>query len=220
MEGQEMLESEIESVVNQPDKASVPDEPAKFKIDNEEYTIEQLKEFRNGYLRNSDYTKKTQELSKQRNEVKELMEVKQFLAQHPEKFEAVKNILDETDQLQQKEEKGNISSKEAERLEDLELKIAEMDLKSKYKDIDAKTLNAVERYAVINNLNLEEAYKQYKSDEEVRTKELEQKILENLQKRGKLKTESFGGKSSGSPATDVTKLNWSAIGALAEKEMD
>ena len=40
-----------------------------------DYTVDELKEFKNGYLRQSDYTKKTQELARQREEANDALEV-------------------------------------------------------------------------------------------------------------------------------------------------
>jgi hypothetical protein len=58
--------------------------PQEYEIDGEKYTAEQLKEFKKGYLRQSDYTKKTQEVAAQRKEHQQALEVYEFLQKNPE----------------------------------------------------------------------------------------------------------------------------------------
>ena len=48
-----------------------------------DYTLDELKEFKNGYLRQSDYTRKTQELARQREEANEALEVYEYLRNNP-----------------------------------------------------------------------------------------------------------------------------------------
>lgn len=43
-----------------------------YEIDGDEYTADQLKEFKKGYLRQSDYTKKTQEIAEERKQAQKL----------------------------------------------------------------------------------------------------------------------------------------------------
>jgi hypothetical protein len=42
------------------------EEPVKIKVGDEEYTPEEILEFKKGYMRQSDYTRKTQELAEER----------------------------------------------------------------------------------------------------------------------------------------------------------
>ena len=48
-----------------------------------DYTLDELKEFKNGYLRQSDYTRKTQELARQREEANDALEVYEYLRNNP-----------------------------------------------------------------------------------------------------------------------------------------
>lgn len=48
------------------DKEETTEEPAKIKVGDEEYTPEEILEFKKGYMRQSDYTRKTQELAEER----------------------------------------------------------------------------------------------------------------------------------------------------------
>ena len=54
--------------------------PITVEIDGKEVTIDELK---NGYLRQSDYTKKTQDLSRQREQTKEAVEFYDYLKANP-----------------------------------------------------------------------------------------------------------------------------------------
>ena len=50
----------------QPEEVEVDDQPDTVHIEGfGDYTLDELKEFKNGYLRQSDYTRKTQELARQ-----------------------------------------------------------------------------------------------------------------------------------------------------------
>lgn len=54
-----------------------------FEIDGEKLTPQQIKEFRQGYLRQSDYTKKTQEIANLRNQNKEALELYEYFRANP-----------------------------------------------------------------------------------------------------------------------------------------
>lgn len=62
----------------------VPEPVSEFDIDGEKFTLDQIKEFRKGYLRQSDYTRKTQEISAQRKEHEQALEVYNYLKNNPE----------------------------------------------------------------------------------------------------------------------------------------
>lgn len=55
-----------------------------------EVTHDELKEWKQGYLRQDDYTKKTQELARQREEVSTAVEVFEYLQQNPELVEQLR----------------------------------------------------------------------------------------------------------------------------------
>lgn len=65
-------------------------ETPKFEIDGEEFDLDTIKEWRQGHLRQADYTRKTQEIAKMRKELeakeamyKDAIEVYQFLQANP-----------------------------------------------------------------------------------------------------------------------------------------
>ena len=55
---------------------------------------EDIKEWKQGYLRQSDYTKKTQELAKQREDMAAAVEVFEYLRQNPHLVEQLKSLDD------------------------------------------------------------------------------------------------------------------------------
>lgn len=68
----------------QTEEVEVNDQPDTVHIEGfGDYTLDELKEFKNGYLRQSDYTKKTQELARQREEANEALEVYEYLRNNP-----------------------------------------------------------------------------------------------------------------------------------------
>ena len=70
----------------------IVDEPADDKVHIEglgDFTVDELKEFRNGYLRQSDYTRKTQELARQRQEAQDALELYDYLRDNPQMVEAL-----------------------------------------------------------------------------------------------------------------------------------
>ena len=70
----------------------IVDEPSDDKVHIEgfgDFTVDELKEFRNGYLRQSDYTRKTQELARQRQEAQDALELYDYLRDNPQMVEAL-----------------------------------------------------------------------------------------------------------------------------------
>jgi len=66
-EDQNLEEVEVESESEASQEEEV--EESYYLIDDEEITLDQIREWKNGYLRQSDYTQKTQNLSAQRKEL-------------------------------------------------------------------------------------------------------------------------------------------------------
>jgi hypothetical protein len=63
------------------DKSDKPDEiePAKFEIDGETYTLDEIREWKNSGLRQSDYTRKAQSLAEERKQSEERIESRDAL---------------------------------------------------------------------------------------------------------------------------------------------
>lgn len=68
-----------------------PATPEKYNIAGVgEFTAEEIREMKNGGLRQSDYTRKTQELARQREELKDARELFEYLRANPHIVEAMK----------------------------------------------------------------------------------------------------------------------------------
>jgi hypothetical protein len=65
-------ETKTTPVEKDTEKKEETEVPQTFNIDGEEMTIEQIRELKKGNMRQSDYTKKTQELADQRKEIEKL----------------------------------------------------------------------------------------------------------------------------------------------------
>lgn len=136
----------------------------KFNIDGEDFTIEQIKEWKQNGLRQSDYTKKTQELAEQRKQL-----------------EALKVEIPNQD-----------TSSELQRLEKIErdLASAQLDLeitqfKAKYPDFDEiKVLTEAEKRGVYD---LEFVYKALRdtdnSSSQINIEELKTQAIEEYKKQ-------------------------------------
>lgn len=70
--------------VEEPVSTPEPTEPTKYNIEGVgEFTADELKEWKNAGLRQSDYTRKTQELARQREELKDASNIYNYLKEHP-----------------------------------------------------------------------------------------------------------------------------------------
>lgn len=154
--------------------------PQKFNIPGiGEVDIEELK---SGYLRQSDYTKKTQEISTQKNEVKDAVVLYEFMKANPE---VAKLVLEKAPQV-----KG--VSKEEQRIRELESEIALQKKNAEIADLASKdkNFNLVEVEKIMEDRklhSLSDAYKIWKSDNgkvdldlESITKKIREDILKEL----------------------------------------
>lgn len=56
----------------------------KYNIDGEDFSVDEIREWKKGNMRQSDYTKKTTELANKRKEMNEAMELYEYLSSKPE----------------------------------------------------------------------------------------------------------------------------------------
>ena len=108
-----------------------------------DYTLDELKEFKNGYLRQSDYTKKTQELARQREEANDALEVYEYLRNNPHLVNALMQMDNgQVNPVVQKATPENAMMQQilhTQKAMEIEMKLN--DLKSKYgNDIDEVAL--------------------------------------------------------------------------------
>lgn len=113
--------------------------PSEFDIDGiGKVTADEIKEWRNSGLRQSDYTKKTQELAREREQHKEAVELFDYLRSNPHLIAKLKEIEETVDPT-----KINVATPEYGMMRDLarqqksmELDLKMNSLKEKYGDID------------------------------------------------------------------------------------
>lgn len=76
-----------------------------YDLDGEQITAEQIKEWKAGHMLQADYTRKTQELAAQREQLKPVQETLDYLKANPDKAQQVYNALygqnGEVDPIQQ-----------------------------------------------------------------------------------------------------------------------
>lgn len=133
------VDKETEKEVQAEQQTEEVQELPKFNIDGEDYTLEQIKEWKLGNMRQSDYTKKTQEIAKQRKEIEEAMSLYEYIKSNPD----VATALRDADYGSGVDEKLKSLTPEQQRVQELEYKLAEKELdetisklKTKYPDFN------------------------------------------------------------------------------------
>lgn len=113
----------------------------KITIDGVELTVDEIKEYKKGYMRNKDYTQKTQALSEQRREVQDAIDVYNYLRENPD---AARLLA----------EGGSMSSTTSESIDPTESRIRKLEreladskiqneivkLEARFPDFDARTV--------------------------------------------------------------------------------
>lgn len=152
-------------------------------------SVDEIKEWKQGYLRQSDYTKKTQSLASQRQEYEDAVNLYNYLKANPELASRLQDdSYDGNQQYQQMTEKLNPFYQRLETLEqqliNQELDKEINDLKTKYPDFnEVEILNEANKRGVTD---LEFVYKAMssKNTDDVRKQiedEVRQQILKELQ---------------------------------------
>lgn len=171
----------VETEVKTPDEDKGESTPQTIKIGEEEVSIEELK---NGYLRQSDYTKKTQEVSKQRKEAQEALDFYNQVKKNPELIENIQSEVEIPSNLDPTQKRVN----------DLESKIYEMmlekeieTLQNKYEDFEV--MEVLELADKKGMTDLEDAYHIVKSSKAAKTpptdldalrEQLKQELLQEI----------------------------------------
>jgi len=176
-------ETNQEEINTDKQEEKVAELPSKITIAGiGEVDIEELK---NGYLRQTDYTKKTQEISNMKNEVKDAVTLYEFMRANPDVAKLVVEKAKDTNITTITPEQKRIKSLEDElMLQKRNAEIAELSAKD-------KDFNLVEVESVMESRNLKslnDAYKIWKSDKatnqpldlESLTKKIKDDLLKEL----------------------------------------
>ena len=212
-----MIAQEKESEKEEPSKAVEEEKPVdvqKEEVKEEVVVVDEVEvpgvgkikveELKNGYLRQSDYTKKTQELAQQRRELQNAVEA----------YNAVKADPEMAKQLADKGVKAldPYQSKIVEletKLYDTMLEKEIIQLSSKYQDFNS---DEVLKFAYDKRMtNLEDAYHLIKSRKQPETKEidldkLKAELREELKKELKGEVDTSTIISSNNPTTGLDKV--------------
>lgn len=185
----------------------VPAEPQKINVDGiGEVTIQELK---NGYLRQSDYTRKTQDVAKQRREMNEAIQLYENLKRNP----ALAQQLAEHTPVPPTLDPTTAKVVELEtKLYDMMLQREIETLSNKYEDFDARQVLQVA--SDLNIVDVESAYTIWKSKQPVKAPEvpsvdinaikeqLRQEILNEIQSEQKATSTIISSTGGASPVKD------------------
>lgn len=155
---QEPVANEVETEVQaeQTEQAEVettPDLPSEFEIDGEKYSLDDIREWRKGNMRQADYTKKTTELAQKRKEAEEALEVYNYLMSKPDLVKKLYELDTENPQ-----EVAKVSQK----LDPVTKQISELNQKLLIKDIEAELKEITSKDKMVNDVELLELANQMK----------------------------------------------------------
>lgn len=146
-ESGETVEPQVEEAGEQPPVETEPvvEEPNSDKVVVDglgEFTVEELKEWKQAGLRQADYTRKTQELARQREEAKDALELMAYLRQNPHLVEALKNVEDNPNQaiFNKATPENEMLMQLAYNQKSLEIDMKLNQLKAQYGDVDEVAL--------------------------------------------------------------------------------
>ena len=153
-----------------------PTVPSSYNIDGQDYTLDEIREWRRSGLRQADYTKKTQEVARQRKEAEEALEVYNYLMSNQELVQKLIEF-DSSNPVQASNVKG--------KLDPVQREIQELKTQLKVKDIDAELNEITSKDKT--NCDIKTAYNIWRGNNldkilAEREKELTQKIKSEIEK--------------------------------------
>lgn len=167
----------VKPVVTETEEPKPTEEPkleqrATFKLGEEEVDVSQIEEWRKGYMRQDDYTRKTQDLAKQRREARQAMDIVKQIQDKPELLEKVQGDVAQLNPVIAKMQEME------QELADLKVEREINYLASKYTDID---MPQVLQYAVENDTaTLEDAYQAIKKTESITPQSSTQTVKQEI----------------------------------------
>jgi hypothetical protein len=181
---QETPVEEVQETTESQEVNASPTEENYIEIDGEKYTLDDIKEFKQGYLRQSDYTRKTQELARQRKENEYALELFNYLKANPYLIE----VLKQQDMGSPMFNVAQQLTPEMQKIQELEMHIAQRDLdyeitqlKQKYPDFDeVKVLQEAEKRGITD---LEFVYKALREVEQVDVERIKKEAIEESKKQ-------------------------------------
>lgn len=186
----ESTETEVTEIVEPEDTGEVTTEnpePEKVNVPGlGEFTPDEIKEWRQGSLRQSDYTKKTQELSRQREELRNAENFYNYVNQNPHLIEAIRNAEGvDVSRVNNVTPEAQMIRQLAYNQKALEVDMKLTRLKEKYGDIDEVAL--FNKAAELRTEDLEFVYKGLQANNSVDIESLKKAAVE--QAKAELKAE-------------------------------
>lgn len=161
-------------------------EPVKYNIAGlGEFTADEIREFKNGSMRQADYTRKTQELARQRGEMKDALELFNYVRANPELVEAMREAEADPAITQSVSPENEMLQAVFYKQKELEINMQIEALKQKYGDVDEVALfNKANELGVTD---LEFVYKALNYDngvanEQAIVEKVKKQMMEDLQK--------------------------------------
>lgn len=193
----------------------------KYSIDGEEYSIDDIREWKKSGLRQSDYTRKTQELAKQRKEAQEALEVFNYLQSKPD---LLKKLVELDGEDLDTKEIENVSKK----IDPVQKEIQDIKTQLMVKEIDRELERIMSNDKTVTDVELLEIANEYKCDVNkaytiwrginfdkiIKAKELETKralseeIQKNADRTRTLVTQDNSVSTSGDYGLDDTEKAW------------
>jgi phage I-like protein len=132
-----------------------------FEIDGEKLTPEQIKEYRQGYLRQGDYTKKTQEIASLRKQNEQAVQLYEYLNSKPELIQKLRELdSEEVEELQ------NVYKQQDPVVNELSLKVKSMEINHELEmlKVNDPNLNEIEilNLATEKTMPVKDAYVMWK----------------------------------------------------------
>lgn len=153
--GNEIVESEEVTNTESDDEKKTTDEVTTFNIEGiGEVKLDEIKEWYKGHLRQSDYTKKTQELARQREEVQEAVELFEYLQQNPHLVQ----------QLQKLDESGSANDEVLQKTTPYNAMLKQLWYNQKSMEIDRQLDNLKAKYGDIDEVALFDTARELKTD--------------------------------------------------------
>ena len=169
----------------------------KIVLDDGEYTLDEIKKWKSGYMMQADYTRKTQELADQRRNYQSAIEFYEYLQNNPEVAQKVVDVIqgnvpdnDVQDNQYYRDpaiEKRLVDAEKELRQLKIERKISK--LKEKYPDMDEKAVlqEAIDRgiddFELIYNAMRGRNMDPNKLKQEL-TEQIKKDLLEEIKKNG------------------------------------
>lgn len=181
-------EETVETEVTDSSEETASEIPSEFEIDGEKYSLDDIREWKKSGLRQSDYTKKTQEVAKMRKEAEEALEVYNYLMSKPDLVNKLYELdTDNPDEVKSVQTKLDPVTKQ---INELNQKLLIKDIESELKEITSKDklVNDVEllELATANKCSIATAYDMWKGKNVDKIlKEKEAEIKRQIAKQAK-----------------------------------